>query len=113
MKRIISASSTLPTQSEFDEKISKYLSDNKVWVESVYSDYDKDDNTVGISVEVDGDWKHDHLQADYLMYKYFSEDLKESGETEIGESDDDSYYSTHTYVIMNADKYFDTNKLGD
>lgn len=113
MKRIISASSALPTQYEFDEEISKYLSDNKVWIESVYSDYDKDRNIVEVSVEVDGDWKHDHLQADYLMNKYFSEDLEESGETEIGESDDDSYYSLHTYVIMNADKYFDTNKLGD
>lgn len=113
MKRIISASSTLPTQAEFDEEISKYLSDNRVWIESVYSDYDKDNNTVGISVEVDGDWKHDHLQADYLMYKYFSKDLEESGETEIGESDDDSYYSLHTYVIMNADKYFNVNRLGD
>lgn len=113
MKRVLSESSSLPTQAEFDSNIDKYLSDNRVWVESVYSDYDKDDNTVGISVEIDGDWKHDHLNADYLMYKYFSGDLKESGETEIQESDDDSYYSIHTYVIMNADKYFNVNRLGD
>ena len=113
MKRIISASSTLPTQAEFDAEISKYLSDNKVWVESVYSDYDKDDNTVEISVEIDGDWKHDHLRADYLMDKYFSDDLKRTREDILEESDNDSYYSCHTYVIMNADKYFDTSKLGD
>ena len=110
MKRVLSATST---QANFDRDIDKYLSDNKVWVESVYSDYDKDKNIVEISVEVDGDWKHDHLRADYLMNKYFSEDLEESGETEIGESDDDSYYSLHTYVITNADKYFNVNKLGD
>jgi hypothetical protein len=107
MKRMISRQ--FPTKHEFSSEIFNYLSDNKVWVESVYSDYDKDDNTVGISVEIDGDWKHDHLQADYLMYKYFSGDLKESGETDIQESDDDSYYSCHTYVIDNANKYFDTN----
>ena len=113
MKRIISASSTLPTQYEFDEEISKYLSDNKVWVESVYSDYDKDTNTVGISVEVDGDWKHDHLLADYLMSDYFSDDLIQTGEDVLEDSDDDSYESRHIYVIQNADKYFNTNKLGD
>ena len=113
MKRIISASSTLPTQYEFDEEISKYLSDNKVWVESVYSDYDKDTNTVGISVEVDGDWKHDHLRADYLMSDYFSDDLIQTGEDVLEDSDDDSYESRHIYVIQNADKYFNTNKLGD
>lgn len=110
MKRVLSA--TL-TQANFDRDIDKYLSDNKVWVESVYSDYDKDDNTVEISVEIDGDWKHDHLRADYLMDKYFSDDLKRTGEDILEESDNDSYYSCHTYVIMNADKYFDTNKLGD
>ncbi len=110
MKRVFSATTT---QANFDRDIDKYLSDNKVWVESVYSEYDKDKNVVEISVEIDGDWKHDHLRADYLMNKYFSEDLEESGETEIGESDDDSYYSLHTYVITNADKYFNVNKLGD
>lgn len=55
MKRMISANSTLSTQAELDRQIDKYLSDNKVWVESVYSDYDKDKNIVEISVEVDGD----------------------------------------------------------
>ena len=110
MKRVLSATST---QIDFDRKIDKYLSDNKVWVESVYSDYDKDKNIVELSVEVDGDWKHDHLLADYLMNKYFSEDLSHTGEDILEESDDDSYYSRHTYVIKNADKYFNTNKLGD
>lgn len=113
MKRIISASSELLTQAELDRQIDKYLSDNKVWVESVYSDYDKDRNILEISVEVDGDWKHDHLLADYLMSKYFSEDLSRTGEDILEESDNDSYYSCHTYVITNADKYFNKKKLGD
>lgn len=113
MKRVLSESSSLPTQAEFDSNIDKYLSDNRVWVESVYSDYDKDKNIVEISIDIDGDWKHDHLRADYLMNKYFYDDLAQTGEDEIQESDDDSYYSRHTYVIKNANKYFDTNKLGD
>lgn len=113
MKRIISASSTLPTQAEFDAEISKYLSDNKVWTEVVYSDYDKDTNIVEVSVEIEGDWKHDHLRADYLMSDYFSDDLVQTVEGVLEDSDNDSYYSCHIYVIQNADKYFDINKLGD
>lgn len=113
MKRIISASSELPTQAELDRQIDKYLSDNKVWVESVYSDYDKDRNILEISVEIDGDWKHDHLYADNLMGNYFGTDLSGIGEDILEESDNDSYYSCHTYVITNANKYFDTKKLGD
>lgn len=111
MKRIISASSELPAQAEFDIKIENYLSD--VWVESVYSNYDKDRNILEISVEIDGDWKHDHLYADNLMGNYFGTDLSGIGEDILEESDNDSYYSCHTYVIKNADKYFNTNKLGD
>lgn len=113
MKRIISASSTLPTQAEFDAEISKYLSDNKVWTEVVYSDYDKDTNIVEVSVEIEGDWKHDHLRADYLMSDYFSDDLVQTVEGVLEDSDNDSYYSCHIYVVQNADKYFNTNKLGD
>lgn len=113
MKRIISASSALPTQYEFDDIIERYLSDNHVWTEVVYSDYDKDKNIVEISVEIEGDWKHDHLRADYLMSDYFSDDLVQTVEGVLEDSDNDSYYSCHIYVIQNADKYFDTNKLGD
>ena len=47
------------------------------------------------------------------MSKYFSEDLSQTGKDIFEESDNDSYYSCHTYVIKNADKYFNTNKLGD
>lgn len=113
MKRMISASSAPPSQYELDGIIERYLSDNHVWVESVYSDYDKDKNVLEISVEIDGDWKHDHLRADYLMDNYFFEDLSHIGEDVLEESDDDSYYGRHIYVIENADKYFNANKLGD
>ena len=113
MKRIVSASSALPSQYEFDDIIERYLSDNHVWVVAVYSDCDKDKNVLDISVEIDGDWKHDHLRADYLMSDYFSNDLVRTGEDMLDESDDDSYESRHVYVIKNADKYFNINKLGD
>jgi hypothetical protein len=113
MKRIVSASSELPSQYEFDGIIESYLSDNHVWVVAVYSDYDKGKDVLEISVEIDGDWKHDHLRADYLMSDYFSDDLVRTGEDMLDESDDDSYESRHIYVIENADKYFNINKLGD
>lgn len=113
MKRIVSASSELPSQYEFDDIIERYLSDNLVWTVAVYSDYDKDKNVLDISVVINGDRKHDHLRADYLMNAYFSDDLVQTGEDMFGESDDDSYESRHIYVIRNADKYFNINKLGD
>ena len=111
MKRMISRQ--FPTKHEFSSEIFNYLFDNKVWVDSVYSDYIKDTNTVEVSVEIEGDWKHDHLLADYLMSDYFSDDLVQTGEDVLEDSDDDSYESRHIYVIQNADKYFDTSKLGD
>lgn len=110
MKRMISQQ--FPTKHEFSSEIFNYLFDNKVWVDSVYSDYIRDTNTVEVSVEIEGDWKHDHLLADYLMSDYFSDDLIQTGE-DVLEDSDDSYESRHIYVIQNADKYFDTNKLGD
>ena len=113
MKRIVSASSELPSQYEFDGIIERYLSDNHVWIEAVYSDYDKDKNVLDISVEIDGDWKHDHLRADYLMNDYFSADLVQSEEEVLEEDGGDSCLSRHIYVVQNADKYFNTNKLGD
>lgn len=111
MKRMISQ--RFPTKHEFSSEIFNYLFDNKVWVDSVYSDYIEDTNTVEVSVEIEGDWKHDHLRADYLMNDYFSDDLVKTREDILEDSDDDSYESCHIYVIQNADKYFNTNKLGD
>lgn len=106
-------SQQFPTKHEFSSEIFNYLFDNKVWVGSVYSDYIEDTNTVEVSVEIEGDWKHDHLRADYLMNDYFSDDLVQTSEDVLEDSDNDSYESRHIYVIQNADKYFDTNKLGD
>jgi hypothetical protein len=111
MKRMISRQ--FPTKHEFSSEIFNYLFDKKVWVDSVYSDYIEDTNTVEVSVEIEGDWKHDHLRADYLMNDYFSDDLVQTEEDVLEDSDNDSYESRHIYVIQNADKYFDTNKLGD
>lgn len=111
VKRVFSASSALPTQAEFDGIIDKYLSDNYVWVDWVYSDYDKNKNVLSISMDIDGDWKHDHLCANYLMEDYFGFDLIQTKEVLTRDSEDDSYGSCHTYIIANADKYFDTSKL--
>ena len=91
MKRVFSATTT---QANFDRDIDKYLSDNKVWVESVYSDYDKDKNVVEISVEIDGDWKHDHLYLRHVMTKNGYTQVYEMVTEEDG---DDAYSSIHTF----------------
>lgn len=49
-----------------------------------------------IVVDVDGDWKHDHLATRDIMIENGCISL---GQKEIGESDDDSYHAEHYYKI--------------
>lgn len=71
-----------------NEKMLYELLDN-VWVKDVI--------VLGkvARVDIDGDWKHDHLRADYLM--------EQKGFTKVSESviysnGDDTYLSAHFYT---------------
>lgn len=75
-------------------RVEKYLSKNHVNV----VDVNPDEIEIVINVAVEGDWKHDHLRADWL--------LKEAGAIALGEvvteQDDSDYYSSiHRFIVSN------------
>lgn len=51
-----------------------------------------------IEVDVDGDWKHDHLAVKEIMKENGCSQLSQK---EIGESYDDSYHALHYYIVNN------------
>ena len=74
------------------EKIQKALTDNNVSFEDVSQDLKL---PCIYYVRIDGDWKHDHRFADYLLEQI---GLKALGQKDIVEDGGDWYESTHTYV---------------
>lgn len=49
-----------------------------------------------INVDVDGDWKHDHLAAQQIMEELGCALL---GKEMVEESEDDSYHAIHHYIV--------------
>ena len=72
-----------------DERIAKFLEDNGVYC-NVYK------HKIIVSVEINGDWKHEHGWCDVLMgylgYKKVNEEV-------IEENGSDRYSSIHRYVL--------------
>lgn len=64
------------------------------------------DSDITIELEIEGDWKHDHLYCDRIVEKEFCRDndfiITHEDEEEVGDSQSDSYKSIHTYKC----KYF-------
>jgi len=48
------------------------------------------------SIEIIGDWKHDHAYADYIMEQ---NGFKSISERIIDDTDDDWYISVHYYIL--------------
>ena len=48
-----------------------------------------------IAVEIEGDWKHDHLYSKHLMKELGYVYLREN----CAESDSDYYFATHFYLV--------------
>lgn len=69
------------------------------WAE-VYQDNSKYPSCV-LCVEVDGDWKHDHLAVKHILTENGYNQIREEV---IGDSDSDSYRSIH--LVMKASKEF-------
>ncbi len=79
---------------EMIAKIQKLLDENHIWGAMVYR---YSDTMPVIVVEIDdGDWKHDHWRADWLIEENFG--LHLFSEQTIGESDSDTYSSVHNYI---------------
>ena len=75
--------------SSVEERISQFLEDNGVYAEVCKS-------AIIVSVEINGDWKHDHGWADVLMGYLGYTKLKE----EVTEEDGSDWYgSIHKYAL--------------
>ena len=74
------------------QNLYEYLSDGKVYCKDV--SYILSDNVV--CVDIEGDWKHDHWRADYLLEQAGYRKLFEE---EYGYSDSDYYCSVHKYLV--------------
>lgn len=90
---------------ERETEVIKLLNDNDIWAESV-SPYSYNSQNVNgnnlfyiVSVEIEGDWKHDHGDADTLVEQTF-DDLVKVSETNVKGDGSDYYTSTHNYVFL-------------
>ena len=83
----------LPDDSLPEEaKVQKYLSDNDVFAEEVYYPFD-DEKELQVTIN-NGDWKHGHKRADWLMSEIGYE---VQSEITIGSTLEDTYDAIHTY----------------
>lgn len=76
---------------EFIEKVEQALIDAGVWATAYWSE----PYSYTIKVEVDGDWKHDHLRTNWILFEQFG--LAFCGEYVTDEDGSDCYASIHTY----------------
>ena len=92
--------------SKYDDLINNlwiYFKDNHFYPEDIYGTED------GFVVDIDGDWKHEHIKGDNLIYRYL-EDNNISGiintvpvEDESKEESDD-YFGHHVVKIQALDE---------
>lgn len=90
MKRIIVADtdrSKLQKIYEIAEEMVELLNNNSISQVELYNykQYAEIDSIGVIDIYIDGDWKHDHLRADWLieenfkLIKHYSEELEDTG----------------------------------
>jgi len=80
----------------------------------LYPDYayfsveNKADCDYSFELDIDGDWKHDHMFAEHLMNKFFEEHgleiVNAHEQTTDTHGGDDSYASTYSYDLKKADE---------
>ena len=80
-----------------EARIARYLSDNDVFAEEVYFTF-HDGKELSVTIN-NGDWKHSHNRADWLMGEigYALLNRINCGE----DTDDDNYSAIHIYVKEN------------
>jgi hypothetical protein len=86
------------------EKVYEFLRDNDIWTDI----YDYNPDYGEFSLEINGDWKHEHLRADWLIKEKLKEvngfRIENIGEYSLADSMDDSYRGVHQYRITNVEE---------
>ena len=87
------------------DEIEKMFDNAGIWYDVYSTDYYHDVISYGnhyeIDIEIDGDWKHDHLYADKLVKDRFGNKLVDINEYDADEDDinGDTYKSVHEYKL--------------
>ena len=73
-------------------------------------DYRDMGNTYTVTIQIDGDWKHDHGRADWVV----SEEIPYLSvkKQEIGNSESDWYTANHTYIFDKDEVDNNVDKIG-
>lgn len=80
------------TREEIITQANKKFQEYKIWAEAEpHCVLD-----IVIKVDVDGDWKHDHLATEQIMKELGCALL---GKEMVEESQDDSYHAIHHYIV--------------
>ena len=81
-------------------KLWKYFHENDFYPEDIYQ------TSEGFIVDIDGDWKHDHIYGNMLLKDFLdANNIKAVIDTvPVGESDDDYYYGHHIVKILSLDE---------
>ena len=82
------------------DKLWDYFKENDFYPEDIYQ------TSEGFIVDIDGDWKHDHIYGNMLLKDFLdANNIKAVIDTvPVGESDDDSYYGHHIVKILSLDE---------
>lgn len=82
------------------DKLWDYFKENDFYPEDIYQ------TSEGFIVDIDGDWKHDHIYGNMLLKDFLdANNIKAVIDTvPVGESDDDSYYGHHVVKILSLDE---------
>ena len=79
----------------------KVLEENDLWAE-LYDVKKLDDSHYSIDLEINGDWKHDHLRSDWVLSDWAVRNnciLENHGTTETETDGSDWYKGVHHYVL--------------
>lgn len=98
---------TKQRQFTFDElkslenELYKILTDEDIYPNSLSVEASQDKiSDIEINIDINGDWKHDHLYCDNLVEDFLRRKkfiLTHSSEEVVGDSETDSFESIHTY----------------
>lgn len=78
------------------DKVRELLDKEKLYAIEVYEDEDKFGNPL-VAIEIEGDWKHDHLRAKWLMKEAFGAERVSTIVTK--EDGSDFYTAVHYFYI--------------
>ena len=74
-------------------EVNKYLQDNEIHPEDVF------ETSNGFTVEIEGDWKHDHMKTDMLLNSYFNDNNIIATIDIVPIDDDGSDFYTADHVV--------------